>query len=48
MTLSELIEDTQSLAIIKSEYLKKKKKDKKIREVMITNEKNNSLYNNYL
>ena len=41
MTLSELIEDTQSLAIIKSEYLERLKKDKKIREVMITNEKNN-------
>ena len=41
LTLSELIEDTQSLAIIKSEYLERLKKDKKIREVMIANEKNN-------
>ena len=41
LTLSELIEDTQSLATIKSEYLERLKKDKKIREVMITNEKNN-------
>ena len=41
LTLSELIEDTQSLATIKSEYLEKIKKDKKICEVMITNEKNN-------
>ena len=41
LTLSELIEDTQSLATIKSEYLERLKKDKKIREVMIINEKNN-------
>ena len=41
LTLSELIEDTQSLATIKSEYLERLKKDKKICEVMITNEKNN-------